>query len=149
VKIAQVAAAEVPDLAKTFVLPQRSASYLEFLSIARTIAAEAMAHREILVKYGLAESMLDDLNVSIGRFEQALGQGMEARRTHIGASAELETAVSEVMKLVKALDGLNRVRFVGDPEQLAVWRSATNIVMRLRAQVAEPNPVQGEVWPAA
>jgi hypothetical protein len=148
VKVAQLAAIELPELAKTFVLPVRSASYLDFVSRARTIAAEAAEHRELLLKYGLVESVLDDLNASIAQFEEAVEQGTAARRQHIAASAELSTALAEAMKIITALDGVNRVRFADDPEQLVVWRNAINIVRPVRSQ-GQPPAGKGEVQPAA
>lgn len=141
VKVALVAAVEKPELAMTFVLPDRSASYLEFASTARTIAAEAAANRELLVKYGLSDAMLDGLTAAIARFEEAMEQGQAARQAHVTATAELEDVVAQMMMLVRVLDGLNRVRFAGDPEKLAAWRTATNIVTRTRKS-GQP-PAQG------
>lgn len=150
-KIARVAAVEKPELAVSFAPPDRSAGYLESLSIARTITATALENRELMVKYGMADSMLDGLTTAIATFEQALEQGKLARQTHVAATAELDEAVAGIMTLVRALDGLNRVRFAGDPEQLAAWRSATNVVtpVRSRTRTSSPAPIGAEVQPAA
>lgn len=145
VKIAQVAAVEKPELAMIFVLPERSASYPDFLSTARTIAAEALANRELLVKYGLSDAALDGLTASITRFGEAMEQGQAARQTHVAATAELEEVVAQMMLLVRALDGLNKVRFAGDPEKLAAWRTASNIIQRgRRSGTPQPGPQEGQ-----
>src|SRR5690606_4948693 len=149
VKVAQLAAVEFPELLVAFVLPSRDSNYLEFISTARTIAAEAATHRDTLLKYGMEPAVLDDLTASIAKFEDALQQGMDARRMHVGASADLEKVVVEIVRIVKALDGLNRVKYAADPERLAAWKSATNIVERARPQPHAQDGQGGEVQPAA
>ena len=141
IEVARHAAGEEPELAARFVLPELDASYLAFSTMARTLAAEASANREVLVRHGLVESVLDDLVGALGRFEQALALAAEGRRAHVGASAELERVAVEVVAVVKVLNGLNRIRFATDAEQLAAWRSASKILRTARGA--------GEVKPAA
>ena len=144
VRIARIAAREVPELAQKFVLPERGSSYLAFRTTARTLAAEAVARKELLVRYGLAEKVLDDLLQAIVQFDQAVEQGTDGRRMHIGASAELETLADEIVELVKGMDGLNRFRFAADPQLLAAWENASNVVT-----VTPSRPAESEVKPAA
>jgi hypothetical protein len=156
-KIARIAAREVPELPQKFALPGRGASYLAFRTVARTMAAEAMSRKEVLVTHGLVEKVLDDLNQAIAKFDAAVEQGTEGRRAHVGASAELETVATEIVELVNAMDGLNRYRFAGDAERLAAWESASTVLVRTRAtpdvptapDTGTPVPTPGEVKPAA
>lgn len=51
------------------------------------------------------------------------------------------------------MDGLNRVRFAGDPDLLAAWRSASNVIGPSRPAVRPEEPEapvsEGAVKPAA
>jgi hypothetical protein len=101
----------VPELAQKFVLPERGSSYLAFRTTARTLAAEAVSRKEVLVRHGLVEKVLDDLLQALARFDQAIEQGTDGRGAHVGARAELETLAEEIVEPVKAMDGVNRFRF--------------------------------------
>lgn len=155
--IARIAAREVPELPQKFALPGRGATYIAFRTVARTMAAEAMSRKELLVSHGLVEKVLDDLNGAIAKFDAAVEQGTEGRRAHIGASAELETVANEIVELVNAMDGLNRYRFAGDAERIAAWESASTVLVRTRStpdappapDTGTPVPTPGEVKPAA
>lgn len=154
-KIARIAAREVPELPQKFALPGRGASYIAFRTVARTMAAEAMSRKEVLVTHGLVEKVLDDLTQAIAKFDAAVEQGIEGRRAHVGASAELETVATEIVELVNAMDGLNRYRFASDAERLAAWESASTVLARTRSTPDTPAapevdvPAPGEVKPAA
>ena len=54
VRVAELAAKEVPELAQKFVLKQEQTPYLEFQASARAMLAEAQNQKELLVKHGLA-----------------------------------------------------------------------------------------------
>ncbi len=152
VKIARIAAREVSELAQKFVLPERGSSYLAFRTTARTLAAEAVSRKEVLVRHGLAEKVLDDLLQAIAQFDLAIEQGTDGRRAHVGASAELETVSEEIVELVKGMDGLNRFRFAADPQLLTAWESASNVVTVTSSRPAaddEVPPEESEVKPAA
>ncbi len=113
---------------------------------------EAQTRRQELVKHGLVEPLLDDLGRLLDELDAVSERGQEARRVHVGATAQLEVASSEVVRLVKALGGLNRYRFVNDPELLAQWESASNVVAGRRAGGEKPvegAPGGGDVRPAA
>ena len=127
IRVARVAADELPDLAHTFVLGPGSSTQLGFSAIARGIATEAQAHRDVLVRHGLGEEVLENLTQALDQFDAALEQGLEARRRHVGARAELQSIAAEVVEIVGALDGLIRYRFANDPDALAAWESASNV----------------------
>ena len=82
-----------------------------------------------------------------------MGQGAEGRRMHIGAGVELDVVADEVVEIVRVIDGLNRFRFAGDPDLLAAWRAASNVVGPLRTAEKttspEAPPPGGEIKPAA
>jgi murein DD-endopeptidase MepM/ murein hydrolase activator NlpD len=140
-RAAQRAAKEVPELTQKFALAREPIPYLTFRSLARTVAAEAQERKELLVKHGLVDRVLDGLNQSLDQFDQAMGQGAEGRRLHVAAAVELTVAGNEVVQIVRMIDGLNRVRFAGDPDLLAAWKA--------KPEAPEAPPAAGAVKPAA
>ena len=147
-RVARLAAVEIPGIAERISLPPRNSTYLEFRTTAVSIATEAAAHLEVLVRYGLVESVVTELNAALERFQVVTDAAMEARRAHVGASAELANVATEIVAVVRVLDGLNTIRFTSDAESLAAWRSASNILDFVRGSVVPPE-AGGEVQPAA
>jgi hypothetical protein len=157
-RVAEVAAQESPELPRKIALRLENNSYLAFRTVARGMAAEAQTQKELLVKYGLADTVFDGLTQSLDQFDTAVEEGTQGRRAHVGASAELGALANEIVQVVKVMDGLNRFRFAKDPESLAAWESASNVVATPRAApVSKPEPgtpegpvpAGGEVRPAA
>ena len=54
----------------------------------------------------------------------------------------------EIVQIVRVMDGLNRFRFLNDPELLAAWESASNILATPRS-TTKPEGDGGEIRPAA
>jgi hypothetical protein len=127
-RAAQRAAREVPELAQKFALVRQPIPYLTFRSFARTIAAAAEEWKELLVKHGLVDSVLVSMAESLAEFDQAAAQGAEGRRIHIGAAVKLDVVGDEAVEIVRIIDGLNRVRFATDPDLMAAWKSASNVI---------------------
>ena len=153
VRAGQRAAREVPELAQKFVLARQPIPYLAFRSLARTVAAGAEEQKELLVKHGLVVRVLDSLNEGLAEFDQAVTQGAEGRRLHVGATVELDVVADDAVEAVQLIDGVNRVRFAGDPDLMAAWKSASNVIGPSRP-AAKPEgsaapPVPGAVKPAA
>ena len=148
-RVAQAASAEQPEVVPSFRIPREARTIRGFRTTASTIAAAAQANRELLVKHGMAEPVLESLVAMLKRYDQAVLQGVQARRQHIGASADLDTVADEIVQVVELLDGYHRLRFGRDPERLAAWESASSVAATPRP--AEPaRPAQsGDVRPAA
>lgn len=144
-KVARIAAREVPELAQKLTLRPGTRTYLAFRTAARGMAAEAQSRKEVLVKHGLAESVLVNLAQTLDQFDAAVESGVTGRQTHVGASAELQAVADEIFQIVQVMDGLNRYRFMNDLELLAVWDSASSV---LAAPKTTPKP-DGEIRPAA
>ena len=141
-RVARRAAKEAPDLAQKFVLPRDPAPYLPFKTMTGNMVAEAQRQKELLIKHGLVERVLDSLTASLQEFDAVTEQGAAGRRVHVGASAELDVVADEVVQIVKVIDGLNRFRFAQDPELLAAWKSASNVTDSPRQ--AEKTPPSGD-----
>lgn len=124
---ARMAEAESPGIMRKLLLPRTPSTFQAFRIAAGTIAAEATAQRELLVKYGVSDAVLDDLEHSLDQFDAAMNEADVGRRTHVGATARLIALADEVVGAVGVLDGLNRLRFAGNAETLAEWESASSI----------------------
>jgi len=152
VAVAKVAAQEVPELAEKFVFKPNSRTHQAFRTAARGMAAAAQSNKDVLVKYGLVESVLDSLIQVLDQFDAAMERGTEGRRAHVGASAELRDVAEELVQIVQSMDGVNRLRFANNADLLAEWESASNILATPRSAPATagssdtpPPPASGEV----
>jgi hypothetical protein len=127
-RVAESAAAEVPALAEKFRLSREATPYLAFRTAARGMLAEAQSHKELLVKHGLLDSVLESLSRNLDQFDQAVEQGTDARRAHVGARAELDALAEELTQIVRLMDGISRSRFADDADSLAQWQSTSNVI---------------------
>jgi hypothetical protein len=125
-RVAKRVRQEVPDTELKIGLVPRTFSYTAFLEGARAVHANAVANQELLVKFGLSETVLAELGTNIDRLQQALDQGRQARQAHVAASARLDELDRKVVRIVRILDSLYRTRFRDDPEMLTKWQSATS-----------------------
>lgn len=138
-RVAEAAAEEAPDMGRKFSISSRTtAAYLSFRTAARGILAEAQNHKELLVKHGLVDSVLESLAEALDKFDAAVQQGTEGRRSHVGASAELDTVAEDMTQVVRVMDGQNRFRFGGNPDALVEWESSSTTFGPLRQAAAKP-----------
>jgi len=157
VTIARSAAEEKPELVEKFRLPSGNASNKLFRTVARKMLDQRLTEKELLVKHGLSEKLLDDLSAAINEFDASVAETSGGTLDHVLARAELETLSDEVMRLVGMLDGINRYRFGRDPQLLVAWKTAKHVVSGPQAETpAGPapgstpdQPPTGEVKPAA
>jgi hypothetical protein len=125
---ARRAAKETPGLAQKFDLPRMPSRGLAFRAAARAMVDEARQQKELFVKHGLVEDILQTLGQSLDEFDQVVERGAEGRRIHIGAAANLDAVADEVVQIVRLLAGLNRYRFRTQPDLFAAWKAASNVV---------------------
>jgi len=154
ISVAQVAAAEDPEVAQKFSFPTDARTYLSFRAAASGMAAEAESRKDLLIRHGLSEDVLSGLKTSLDQFETAVEQGSAGRLARVGATAELVTVADEVVQVVKVLNGLVRVKFANQPNVLAAWESASNVFATPKPEDQPESgtttpPTGGEVRPAA
>jgi hypothetical protein len=151
-EVGRAAAREEHELGKTFTFKPGASTYLAFRTAARSMASAAQTHREVLTKYGLAQSVLDEFVQMLDQFDAALALGNEGRTAHVGATRELRAGSKEIVRTVRVMDGRNRQRFADQEKLLGSWISASTVLGRSSRSVAEPEggpPAGGEVRPAA
>lgn len=154
IRVGEVAAKDRPDLAERFVLPSTSATYKTYLTAATAMLSLAETHRDLMVSKGLKAAALDDARRIVAEFDTATNAVRTGRQDHIGARTDLEVVTTELLEIVRVLDGINRYRFGKDPEALAEWNAAKQVpgpkVGRSSApRAVTTTPKPGDVAPAA
>jgi hypothetical protein len=150
-EVGRAAAREEPELGKTFSFKPGASTFLAFRTAARSMAGSAQEHRELLAKYGLAQSVLDEFVQMLDQFDEAVALGNDGRTAHVGATRELRAVATEIVRTVRVMDGRNRQRFADQEQLLGSWISASTVLGRSRSG-AEPEggtSAGGEVRPAA
>jgi hypothetical protein len=150
-RVVALAVLEEPGIEEIFKLVREDVPYIEFFSVAQQFALEAARRREMLVRYGLADTVLEALKTAVLEFEQLNRRIIEARQEHVRYTSELRLVGSRIVRVVAVIDAVNRHRFGAHPELLATWRSASNVI-HPRSGSDEPplpQPPGGEIEPAA
>lgn len=118
---------EQPDLARQFRFTPTSDSLSARRAAAASMVDAAQTHQEVLGRHGMDGSVLEDLVQALAEFDAAGERCIAGRVAHVGASARLRAVGQEIVKLVRVLDGLNRVRFKDDEALLAQWASMSSV----------------------
>jgi hypothetical protein len=152
--IAKIATSELPELDRKFVLPKDTTSYVAFRTAARASEVAARNHKDLLVKHGMSEPLLQGLTDSLAEFDVVDKQGETGRVEHVGASFELNQLAVEVVEAVKAMKGFNRFRFPRQSEMLASWKAASTVFATphtpdQKTDPAVTPPARADVKPAA
>ena len=66
-----------------------------FLTAVRGMLQQATAQKDLLVSRRMSAQLVDDLTAALAKFEQTLEATRAGRRDHVGASADLESVLSE------------------------------------------------------
>src|SRR4051812_25462992 len=74
VGLARSAAREEPELRARIVRLRLNLSHQVFLTRARVAVETAFAHRDLLIRYGIPDTVLDDLSATLDRFEETINQ---------------------------------------------------------------------------
>ena len=145
VRLGEQVAKAAPDLLGKFQMIRANLSRQAFATAARAMVAEARAHQDAFVALGMTPTFLDELDTLLDQFDAGVEQSRDGRHQHVGARADLVTVTEELTELVRLLDGVNRYRFQADPELLAAWNSARNIIGPRRARSITPPPGEEDV----
>jgi hypothetical protein len=154
-EVGRAAARDEHELGKTFRFNPGASTFLAFSTAARGMAAAAQAHKEVLLKYGLSQSVLDEFVRKLDELDAVVALGNEGRTNRMGATRELLAVPSEIVRTVRVMDGRNRQRFADDAQLLGSWISASRVLgkaSRTGTDVVAPEggqPAKEEVKPAA
>ena len=126
--VGELAAEEDVQLVDQFRLPPSNASDQALIEAARGMLGKAMEHKDALLNHGMSPALVDALADAVNDFAQTLESSREGRRGHVGASADLKAVAREIKAQIRVLDGLVRFRFGDQPELMAAWASARNVL---------------------
>jgi hypothetical protein len=150
-RVGALAAREVHELGSTFVFRPTAETQLAFQAAARGMYNAAQAHKEVLVKHGLSESVMAQFGKTLDEFDGAVALGGTGRMLHTAATRELNALTKEAGDIVRAMDARNRLRYQDDRQALEQWVSART-VLGLPREVKEEGGTPtagGDVRPAA
>ena len=119
---------ESGEPAVQFQVPPSNSSHQALLTAGRDMLAKAQGQKDVLLGRGMPPTLLDDLAAALGGLEQTIEATRAGRRDHVGASADLKAVGVEIVKQIRALDGMVRYRFGDDAELMGAWRSARNVL---------------------
>lgn len=125
--IAKASVGETPELEQRYRMPRGKVAGVALITLAKARHASATTDREMLLKYGMSETFLDELAALIAQYEEAGRTKASGQRAHVGATADLRELTSQIMRTVHQMDILNRHRFRKDAELRAAWKSARNV----------------------
>jgi hypothetical protein len=148
VAVGSVAVKGQADLAARFKLPPTNAPNLAYATAVKALLAAGEAERDLLVKAGLAPTLLEELGKMVADFEAASEAAHTARRDHIGARIDLAVIANLLAEQVKLLDGITRYRFGNDVEMMAEWKAAKQLLGEHRTVDVPPTPTPQPTTPA-
>ena len=137
------------EVAQQFRLPSTNTTNAAFLTAVKALVAAAESQRDLLVQQGMTVASLEEINKLVAEFEVASEVARTSRRDHIGARADLEVITAQLMDEVKLLDGITRYRFGNDPEVMAEWKAARQLLGKPRNGGIPPVTGPGDVQKAA
>lgn len=130
-----------PGLEEKFRLP-KNAGTQAWLAAARAIAEDAQPLKAEIVRRGLSENFLEDLEADVAQIERIIDQQARVTAASVAATAAIDKTIDEGMKIVRELDVIIRNIFSNDSVTLAEWTSARHIERPPRRAPAQPTPTQ-------
>ncbi|MFN0180335.1 MAG: hypothetical protein ACKVZ0_16165 [Gemmatimonadales bacterium] len=122
-----VASEEVPGL-RGVRAPRVRSSDPAFINAAGGMIRAAREHLDALAKYGVTAGLVDDAGKLLAEYEAISIEAKAAFQARVGASRALDVVRAEIMGLIGRIDRLNRHRFASEPEALARWETARNLI---------------------
>jgi hypothetical protein len=127
-QIGGLAEREVHELGKAFRSQPSRSTTVAFRSAGRAMLEQAQTHKEVLVKHGLSESALVEMERMLEQFDAAVRLGAEGRVRHTAATRELVALTKEAGRLVRAMEARVRIRYRDDRAALEQWVSARTVL---------------------
>jgi hypothetical protein len=133
VTIARTASVDQPMLGDQFEIPGHNLSNARFYAAAKAMLELGLAEQEVLLKHGLSDTLLPDLEGTVNAYAATITTTNASRE-------ELEEVGDQIMQLVDVMDGINRYRFRDDPARLVAWEAARHVVTGPRKSDTDTSP---------
>jgi hypothetical protein len=133
------------EVGRAFRYKPGAQTYVAFLTAVRSMQSAAEAGKQLLLRYGLSESVLTTLGELVDQFEAAVLVANDGRTAHKGATKQLDELATELASVVRTMDARNRIRFQGNRQLLESWISASTVLGSKRggSLPGETQPVAG------
>jgi len=128
-----------PTLFQQFRVP-RGEGDQAVLAAAVSFAAAARPLEAEFVRRGLTDNFIEDLEVRTVALREAGGHKIESRRSHVTATANIDSLIERGLKAVRQLDCFMRNTYDNDPAMLATWVSASRVERRTPRGQSEEQP---------
>lgn len=140
-KLAELNAAEHPELIGRYDLPDPRGPNRAFLLQLQSVLSSATEQKDLLAQLGAGDTIVADLTSAIATFDTATANAHAARADHVGASGELAVLARRCDNEVTLIDTYVRSVFADDTQTLAAWQSARNRAGPFRhSHTADPVP---------
>ena len=137
------------ELAEQFRMPSANSTHQALLTRSRAILERATAQKELLVKLGMSEQVLDELTTALGQYEDTLQATSAGRREHVGARADLRAVATAISKQIRLLDKVVQYRFGDNAELMGAWESARNVAGSFQTKNESQTEAGGSETPKA
>lgn len=117
------------------------------LTVARVAVNGALANKELFIANGMPETLLEKMTKDLDEYEAALTRQRNAVSTQVGANAQLNALSTDLVALLKHLDSVVRLRFGGDLEMMAAWKSVRNVAWPEPHEAITPAPEGTDTTP--
>lgn len=128
--IAGYAALRRPDTPVLFRMPGTHGGMRGFASRVRGVLEVVNANRELLLTYGMPDTMPEELLAQLEAFEKFVAQRAAAQQERAALREQLAEVARQLMQGVRHLNGLYRIRYAASPELLAAWRGTIALPVR-------------------
>ncbi len=128
--IADYAALRQPEVAIRFRMPGRKGGSRGFASRVRSVLEVMNDNRELLLTYGMPDTMPEELQADLEQFEGFVEQRAAAQQARAELREQLAEVARQLMQGVRHLDGLYRIRHAGNLELLTAWRRTITLPVR-------------------
>ena len=138
-RTARAMAITMPGIDDKFRVPHNQSNQT-VLAVARAAATDALPLMADFIKRGMPADFLEDLQADIDVMEQAMTRKVQAKESHVTATAAIDTEIERGMNAVRELDPIMRNTYAADPATLAGWMSASRVERSPRRTTAPVTP---------
>ena len=106
----------------------------QLLNLARSFASHLVVFKEQFVLHGMPEGFIEDLNVVISDFEQAIKGIVDARTAGVATIREFDAVLDEALKLVDRFEDLVMNTVSDNRAVMTAWEAARRVIRPIKSK---------------
>jgi hypothetical protein len=118
-------------------------SYADMIALATNAIAVVTAIKAVFTERGAPETVVEDLQATLGGLNAAAARSSGGRGKRIGKIVDLQNAIREGMAQLRILDGILHYALKPAPGLLAEWKAAKRVFRRHPSGAGEEIPSEG------